>query len=371
MELLQSCLKSFVYFGSGLSFLYCFLELTKKKRANTTLIFVTFLTGATLLRYAWYFDRVYLISPYLFLFLYTGVSSVGPVLWSYVNSRLLEEWEEGVDLSFSIRKQWPHLVPAILFAFSEILFFTQDSGKLRELMSSSQKEFSLDWIHVAAFLASIQVSSYAIACLRIYHKVSRKYEIYELKLVWAVLLLPVIANSFIGAAFFLKNMFLFEFGASCVSMILVLMFVLRERNPDFFDEMRTVIRNSKYQNTALLPQEIKQADEKLRRIMEEEFVYRDSELRLGDLAAGLGLSLHQTSRYLNEIQKMTFYELINRYRVKEACQLLLSHADKSVLEVGFEVGFNSKSAFNSQFVRAMGVSPGIYRKNKSIGPQKS
>ncbi|TGK08787.1 AraC family transcriptional regulator [Leptospira fletcheri] len=370
MELLQSCLKSFVYFGSGLSFLYCFLEWTKKRRANRTLIFVTFLTGATLLRYAWYFDRLYFISPYLFLFLYTGVSSVGPVLWSYVNSRLVEEWEEA-DLSFSVRRQWPHLIPAVLFAFSEILFFTQDSERLRELMSSSQKEFSLDWIHLAAILASIQVSSYSVACLWIYHKVSRKYEIYELKLVWVVLLLPVVANSFIGAAFFLKNMFLFELGAGCVSMILVLMFVLRERNPDFFDEMRTVIRNSKYQNTALLPQEIKQADEKLRRIMEEEFVYRDSELRLGDLAAGLGLSLHQTSRYLNEIQRMTFYELINRYRVQEACKLLLSQADKSVLEVGFEVGFNSKSAFNSQFVRAMGVSPGIYRKNKSSSPPKT
>ncbi|MBM9500910.1 AraC family transcriptional regulator [Leptospira sp. 201903071] len=61
---------------------------------------------------------------------------------------------------------------------------------------------------------------------------------------------------------------------------------------------------------------------------------------------------------------MSFYELVNHYRVQEACKLLREERQKGVLDIGFEVGFNSKSAFNSQFLKATGFSPALYRKNR-------
>ncbi len=363
MEFLHSSLEVFVYFGAGISFLYAFLEIVKKTPANKTLATILFFTGTILLRYGWYYHPSLLSIPYLFTFLLTSVMLVGPMVFVYIRSRL-ENISEGMEGPKElIRKYWIHFIPALFFGISEILYFTQDSEQIKELVRKSSQEFRYDWIHAATFLASVQVSVYSLLCLHIYHRISRKYEIYELKLVWIILLLPVVANTLIGPAYFLKNILLFQIGAACISLIVLLLFVLKERHPGFFSEMTAVIQNAKYQNTTLAPEDIEQANAKLKNILEQQKFYRDSELRLIDLAAGLGLSVHQTSRYLNEVQKMSFYELVNRYRVQEACKLLLSERNQSVLDIGFEVGFNSKSAFNSQFVKATGMSPALYRKN--------
>ncbi|EPG76040.1 DNA-binding helix-turn-helix protein [Leptospira fainei serovar Hurstbridge str. BUT 6] len=363
MEFVHHSLKIMIYFGAGVSFLYAFLEVIKPSPSSKLLVLVMLLTGSILIRYGWYSDSWQIENPYLFLFLHTSITLVGPLLYLYGSSRLYESLDEIVSFRNSITKYGPHFLLSFFFAVFEIFYFQQDAVELRNLVQRSAIQFDWDLIHFGTLIACIQVSIYSLFCLHIYHKISRKYEIYELKLVWIILLLPVIANSMIGPAFFLKNFLLFEIGASCISLIVFMMFVLKERYPGFFKEMNLVIHTAKYQNTSLLPKEIQQADEKIKEILERQKFYRDNELRLTDLAAGLGLTVHQTSRYLNEIHRMSFYELINHYRVREACRLLIANPTTSVLEIGFEVGFNSKSTFNSQFVKVTGMSPALYRKN--------
>lgn len=371
MDWILSGLVSFVFFGAGISFLYSFLESIQKPPKNTVLVFILFLTGSILLRYGWYFDPGKFDFPYLFLFLHTSVTLVGPLVYVYIGSRLQRE-EEGVGgILKLIRRYWIHFIPTFCFAVAELVYFSQSPSSLREAILKDSSEFRWDWIHLATLAATVQVSVYSLFCLYTYHKVSRKYEIYELRLVWVLLLLPVIANSLIGPAYFLKSDLLFAIGACCITGIVILLFVLKEIHPNFFHEMSEVIQNAKYQNTTLSSEEIKAANARLNRLMEDESFFKDSELRLGDLAVGLGLTSHQTSRYLNEIHGETFYELVNRYRIGEACKLLLSDPKKPVLEIGFEVGFNSKSAFNSQFVKVTGVSPALYRKNGKTGEFES
>ncbi|MCG6195572.1 helix-turn-helix domain-containing protein [Leptospira sp. FAT2] len=364
MEYLNSSLTFFIYFGAANAFFYSILESVKKTPINPTLILIQCLTGSILLRYAWYFEPSLLAVPYLFCFLFTGITLVGPLVYVYVKSHLHKISEGRISFREIGARYWFHFIPAVVFAIFEIAYFLQEPDVLKEGVSNSFRRFQWDPIHLATFLACIQVSLYSILCLRVYLRISRKYEIYELKLVWIILLLPVSANVLIGSAFFLKNEILFKTGASCIVSVVLLMFVLRENHPAFFNEMTVAIQSSKYQNTVLLSEEILQADRKLKEMMESRAFYRDGELRLIDLAAGLGLSLHQTSRYLNEVQRMSFYELVNHYRVQEACRLLIEEPQKAVLDIGFEVGFNSKSAFNSQFLKATGLSPALYRKNR-------
>ncbi|PNV76715.1 helix-turn-helix domain-containing protein [Leptospira inadai] len=362
MEFIHYGLKTMIYFGAGISFLYAFLEIVKRNSSSKLLVLVMFLTGTILIRYGWYSDSKHTENPYLFLFLHTSITLVGPLIYLYGSSRLHKSLDENVGLRNLAIKYGAHFFLPSFVAISEIFYFQKDSIELRYLVRQSAVQFDWDLIHFGTLIACVQVSVYSLFCLHIYHKISRRYEIYELKLVWIILLLPVIANSMIGPAFFLKNFLLFEIGAACISVIVLMMFVLKERYPSFFKEIDLVIQTAKYQNTSLLPKDIQQADERLKEILERQKFYRDSELRLTDLAAGLGLTVHQTSRYLNEIHKMSFYELINHYRVKEACRLLIANPKTSVLEIGFEVGFNSKSTFNSQFVKATGMSPALYRR---------
>ncbi len=106
----------------------------------------------------------------------------------------------------------------------------------------------------------------------------------------------------------------------------------------------------------------------LKQLMENERLYLNSELSLADVAAKLGISIHDTSYLINELSGTNFYNFVNRYRVEEAKKLLSSARKKefNILGIAFEAGFNSKTAFNTAFKKWTGVSPSQY-----ISEQKS
>lgn len=59
-----------------------------------------------------------------------------------------------------------------------------------------------------------------------------------------------------------------------------------------------------------------------------------------------------------------FFNLVNSYRIEKA-QEILRDPDKqaiTVLEILYEVGFNSKSSFNTAFKKHAGTTPTQYRK---------
>ena len=74
------------------------------------------------------------------------------------------------------------------------------------------------------------------------------------------------------------------------------------------------------------------------------------------------------SQVINETIGQTFFDFINRYRIEEAKRLLTNPADKkiTVLEVLYEVGFNSKSSFNKNFKKVTGQSPSEYLSSLNV-----
>jgi AraC-like DNA-binding protein len=100
-------------------------------------------------------------------------------------------------------------------------------------------------------------------------------------------------------------------------------------------------------------------------IIEVEEGYRDPEINLQSLSIQLGIPNHQLSKILNESLGMNFRGYINRYRLEEAKRLLIEKSGMSILDIAYAVGFNSKSAFNSAFVKETGLSPSDYCKKLS------
>lgn len=89
-------------------------------------------------------------------------------------------------------------------------------------------------------------------------------------------------------------------------------------------------------------------------------VYKDSILTLRKLANKVGVSGHHLSQIINEHTRGNYYDLINGYRLAEAKRLLLEES-LSIIDVAYESGFNSKSAFYSEFKKNTGQTPGQYR----------
>jgi AraC-like DNA-binding protein len=94
-------------------------------------------------------------------------------------------------------------------------------------------------------------------------------------------------------------------------------------------------------------------------LMENDKLYQETQLTLQNLADKLLLPSYQVSQVINDGLKKNFYDLVNGYRVEEAKRLLLDSKNKNftILSIGFEAGFNSKTTFNTVFKKFTGLTP--------------
>jgi AraC-like DNA-binding protein len=92
--------------------------------------------------------------------------------------------------------------------------------------------------------------------------------------------------------------------------------------------------------------------------------YLNSELTLGDLATMLDMSKHHLSETINHKLQKNFYNYINEHRINEIKSLLQDpqHASKTITTLAYQVGFNSRSAFNIFFKKTTLMTPTQFRK---------
>ncbi|KPH14253.1 DNA-binding protein [Chryseobacterium sp. ERMR1:04] len=154
-------------------------------------------------------------------------------------------------------------------------------------------------------------------------------------------------------------------GALFFSFILYLnipLFINRKKSNTVFlvdqDEKRYV--NKKILDEYALP-----LTEKLERIITEQELYKNPDLKLGDLAKKMNISAHQLSQLLNDNLGKSFTVYINEYRIEEACQLMVREHAIKLEAIGYEVGFNSKSTFYAAFKKHKNTTPKGYKEQLS------
>lgn len=91
--------------------------------------------------------------------------------------------------------------------------------------------------------------------------------------------------------------------------------------------------------------------------------FKNPKLKLDELAEHAGMSRHLLSRLLNEEYKHGFSHYIKTHRVNEAKNLIEFRHDLSLEGIGFEAGFNSKSAFFEAFKKVTQLTPAAYKKS--------
>ena len=128
------------------------------------------------------------------------------------------------------------------------------------------------------------------------------------------------------------------------------------------DEAQSAPR--RYEKSTLTLERSDTYRQRLLELMNTEKPYLDGGLTLQKLAKSLAVSPHHLSQTINEQLNQSFVDFINAYRIEEAKRLLTDPAKKhySILAVSEEVGFNSKSAFNTAFKRHANMTPSEFRK---------
>lgn len=111
--------------------------------------------------------------------------------------------------------------------------------------------------------------------------------------------------------------------------------------------------------------------EKLEHLMQAEKIYRDPDLNLSSTSELLGISAGYLSSMINAMSNGSFIDYVNEYRVADVKRNLHSQefAHYTIVSVGLEAGFNSKSPFYNAFKKHTGVTPSEFKGNPSTFPE--
>lgn len=109
--------------------------------------------------------------------------------------------------------------------------------------------------------------------------------------------------------------------------------------------------------------------QKLLKLLEADKVYRREGLTIRELASLLETHEYKVRRLINwGLGFRNFNDFINRYRIQEACEILLDEekSDIPVIRIAMDLGYQSLGPFNRAFKELTGVTPSEYRKGHSV-----
>lgn len=110
-----------------------------------------------------------------------------------------------------------------------------------------------------------------------------------------------------------------------------------------------------------------QLNTKLQALMEQQRVYKTEGLTIGALAALMNEQEYKLRRLINgQLGFRNFNDFLNQYRVNDACEVLSDPAQnkKTILEIAYDLGYQSIGPFNKAFKDLKGTTPTAYRKSQ-------
>jgi AraC-like DNA-binding protein len=112
--------------------------------------------------------------------------------------------------------------------------------------------------------------------------------------------------------------------------------------------------------------EPERADEIAKRVtylFDVEKIFRKEDVSVQSVSEKLSIPSYQLSWVINKKMNATFSGLVNSYRIEEVKKKLVSSQDrdKTILEIAYDAGFNTKTSFNRVFKKLTKMTPSQYR----------
>lgn len=133
------------------------------------------------------------------------------------------------------------------------------------------------------------------------------------------------------------------------------------KKPELFSSFR------KYEKSELSEADKENYQNMILEYFESEKPYLDPTLTLPGLSKKLSIHTRYLSQIINESFNKNFNDFINEYRITESKKMLQeeNNGKKTMLEIAYYAGFNSKSSFYEAFKRHTGLTPREYKMNFS------
>lgn len=364
---------SIITFISIVYFFLCillsvFLLSIKSKNSISNKLFATFLI-LTALDISAYFHNLFLSG---FSNLVMAKSLLAylqmPILYLYVLSVCFSNFK------LKLIHLW-HLVPFLagnLVLFPR--FYLNDKNSIIKIWANFNSIWEIIYIH---FTIHLQFVVYIVLMFLVIKQFKRIYQqnfsdtaTKTYQWLFQFTLLSAIAHSFVILKSILKyfdNDFSFPIAQIFVSIfglsIIVWLVLKALKYPELFKSVDS--------DFILIQRDITIVDEnsckdleKLTTYMETEKPYLNPSLSIRNLAEEIEMNSRNVSLLINQNLNQHFFDFVNEYRIKEAMAILKNpnKNEFTVLEILYEVGFNSKSSFNTAFKKHTGLTPTEYRK---------
>ncbi|WNC67716.1 helix-turn-helix transcriptional regulator [Thalassotalea nanhaiensis] len=165
--------------------------------------------------------------------------------------------------------------------------------------------------------------------------------------------------------FALSALGLFWFGSGKLLPILevfaLAIFIQKALSQKILNESDKGLPRVSQTRTALLSSERMQLiASKLEQTMIEDKLFLQDNLSLNKLSESISETENHISETLSQFLHTKFFQFVNGFRVEEA-KKALQDRDKLITSIAYDVGFNSKSTFNTAFKKIVGYSPSAYR----------
>jgi AraC-like DNA-binding protein len=277
-----------------------------------------------------------------------------------------------------------HLLP---FLIANVIllprFYTVDIASKIDFIINRQTRIELQLTHI---LFHIQVLIYFVAIFILLRKAKKLYLennagtslnsynwLFQFTVVLTILYVIVI----------FKNIFKFsdypyisewiKIGILVLQLFIVCWYLFKAlNNPGLFRNIDSklklvsdiILEEKKNESETVNEKEYNEELSKLKEYMVEEKPFLNPSLTIQDISDEIKIPVRDLSLLINHQLGQHFFDFINTYRIENAKTILKDPTKNkvTVLEILYEVGFNSKSSFNAAFKKHTGFTPTVYRK---------
>ena len=297
---------------------------------------------------------------------------LGPALYFYAHATMSPD--KAIDKRlWSLALSGPILVLLAMFPF---IFMISPAEKLA-LANPSTRDPELWKIALfTCFFATFVFISFTVLFLAIAFKLHNSHrqqlmerfsEIEQRSLGWFSTVLIIWGAVWLMYAieFFLSALGWFWFGSGILLPVLetigLAIFIQKALSQKVLNDSEKCLPRSSQARTVLLSAEKMQLiASKLERAMKEDKLFLQDNLSLNKLSESVSETENHISETLSQFLNTRFFQFVNSFRVEEA-KKALQESDKLITSIAFDVGFNSKSTFNTAFKKIVGYSPSAYR----------
>jgi AraC-like DNA-binding protein len=322
----------------------------------------------------YYGTGVFRVYPHFFGYAYVTPWIFGPLTYLYAVAASDRAWR------FERRHYWHFAAPAfvLLVALPYFLMSGADKLSMYDQLATGNVPRRLAVIDPSKFISGIAYSIATVRYLRLHgRRIEENYSnVARVNLKWLLWLAGAAAATWLLATVLAvvgpPEGFRDDYVALAIAVIVYGIGYRGLRQPEVFRYQTAefaVVRlpdaelEVRYERSGLDEAEAKALESTLRRVMDDEQPWKNSELTLSQLAERIGRTPHKLSEVLNSQVGQTFYDFVNGYRVREVQRRIKDGEAQrlKILALALDAGFASKSTFNQVFKKHTNLTPSDFR----------